>query len=299
MFSFYETLNTEELSHITFVKESAYGDGVTREVYSQFFKELFALKSSGVESNVPYSLTVTEARALGKLMIHAFIQSNFFPLNFAKATFEYLARSTVRNSSLIESFLFFIQKKERAVFTNFLYKKSESFSPEDKDIIWDVLIDCGVSAIPNPTNIKELVLQAARAVFIEKPCFTLLHISEGLGNIFKSLGQYEIDALYTMYRPTMENALAYFEWEAGTPSEERVESYFKRYVRSLDENQLSSLIQFATGSSNVEPDSFVKVEYVNQDSRCFMLRAAACFKVTYVPRNIEVYKQFTTMVEIL
>ena len=102
-----------------------------------------------------------------------------------------------------------------------------------------------------------------------------------------------------MYRPTMENALAYFEWEAGTPSEERVESYFKRYVRSLDENQLSSLIQFATGSSNVEPDSFVKVEYVNQDSRCFMLRAAACFKVTYVPRNIEVYKQFTTMVEIL
>ena len=29
-----------------------------------------------------------------------------------------------------------------------------------------------------------------------------------------------------------------------------------------------------------------------------MLRAAACFKTIYVPRNIEVYKQFTTtMVE--
>ena len=73
MFSLYETLNREELSHITFEKESAYGDGVTREVNSQFFKELFVLKSSGVESNVPYSLTVTEARALGKLMTHAFI----------------------------------------------------------------------------------------------------------------------------------------------------------------------------------------------------------------------------------
>ena len=73
MFSLYETLSREELSHITFEKESAYGDGVTREVNSQFFKELFVLKSSGVESNVPYSLTVTEARALGKLMTHAFI----------------------------------------------------------------------------------------------------------------------------------------------------------------------------------------------------------------------------------
>ena len=186
-------------------------------------------------------------------MTHAFIQSNFFPLNFAKANFEYLARSTVRDSSLIEPFLFFVKKNERTVFTNLLDKKRESFSLEDKDIIWDTLIDCGVSAIPNPTNIKELVLQAARAAFIEKPCFTLLHISEGLDNIFKSLVQYEIDALYTMYQPTVENVLAYFKWEASTPSEERVISYFKRYVKSLDENQLSSLIQFATGSSNVEP----------------------------------------------
>ena len=107
-------------------------------------------------------------------MTHAFIQSNFFPLNFAKANFEYLARSTVRDSSLIESFLFFVKKNERTVFTNLLDKKRESFSLEDKDIIWDALIDCGVSAIPNPTNIKELVLQAARAAFIEN---LVLHYS--------------------------------------------------------------------------------------------------------------------------
>ena len=114
MFSLYEVLNTEELSHITFQKESAHGDGVTREVYSQFLKELFALKSSGVDSNVPYSLTVTESRALGKLMKHAIIQSNFFPLNFAKATFEYLARSALRDASLIESF--FYSKKMKGLY---------------------------------------------------------------------------------------------------------------------------------------------------------------------------------------
>ena len=176
----------------------------------------------------------------------------------------------------------------KGLFTNFLDKKSESFYPEDKDITWHVLFDCGVSAIPNPTNMEGLVLQAARAVFIETPCFTLLHISEGLGNIFESLGQYEIDALYTMYRPTVENVLAYFKWEASTPSEERVESYFKRYVWSLDENQLYSLMQFATGSLNVEPGSFIKVEYVNQDSHCFMLHAAACFKIIYVPRKSQI-----------
>ena len=73
------------------------------------------------------------------------------------------------------------------------------------------MIEFGVSALPNPTNIKELVLQDAWVVFIEKLCFTLLHMSEGLGNIFKSFGQYEIDALYTMYQPAVENVLAYFK----------------------------------------------------------------------------------------
>ena len=115
-------------------------DCVTREVYSQFFRELFTLKSSGVESNVPYSLTATEARTLGKFMTHAFFQSNFFPLNLTKAT-EYFACSTVRDSSIIESFLFFYSKNKKAVFTNFLDKKNESFTLEDEDIIWDVLID--------------------------------------------------------------------------------------------------------------------------------------------------------------
>ena len=83
--------------HILFSnKQSAYRCGLTREFYSQSLKELFMLKRSGVESKVPYLLTTAEGRPLGGELRHAFIQSIFLPLNFAKATLNIL-HSTARD----------------------------------------------------------------------------------------------------------------------------------------------------------------------------------------------------------
>ena len=46
-----------ELKNTAFIGEMATRDGVTREVYSVFFKDLFLLKSAGLEASVPITLT--------------------------------------------------------------------------------------------------------------------------------------------------------------------------------------------------------------------------------------------------
>ena len=61
------------------------GDGVTREVHSIFFKDLFLL-----EASVPIALNLKEAESLGSMITNSFINNNFFPVRLAKATFEYL-----------------------------------------------------------------------------------------------------------------------------------------------------------------------------------------------------------------
>ena len=67
-------------------------DGVTREVYSVFFKDLFLLKSAGLEASVPITLNSKKAESSGSIMItNSFINNNFFPVCLAKATFEYLS----------------------------------------------------------------------------------------------------------------------------------------------------------------------------------------------------------------
>lgn len=110
------------------------------------------LKRSGVESKVPYLLTTAEGRPLGGELRHAFIQSIFLPLNFAKATLNIL-HSTARDQLIRVVSAIHLKKHERIVITNSLDSKNESFTLEGKAIIWDILIDRGVSPALNPKSI--------------------------------------------------------------------------------------------------------------------------------------------------
>ena len=42
---------------IKFRDENALGDGVSRDVYAQFYKDIFRLYSSGIRENVPLSFS--------------------------------------------------------------------------------------------------------------------------------------------------------------------------------------------------------------------------------------------------
>ena len=67
-----------ELKNIAFIGEMATGDGVTREVYSVFFKDLILLKSAGLEASVSIALNSKEAESLGSVITNSFNNNNFF-----------------------------------------------------------------------------------------------------------------------------------------------------------------------------------------------------------------------------
>lgn len=46
--------------NLVFKGENASGDGVTRDVYTQFFKEIFSMYSSGIHANAPTGLSAEE-----------------------------------------------------------------------------------------------------------------------------------------------------------------------------------------------------------------------------------------------
>ena len=97
-----------------------------------------------------------------------------------------------------------------------------------------------------------------------------------------------------MHTPTHSNVLEYLNVKVTSPMEEKTEAYISRYVRSLDRDSLSLFVQFYTSSSTIEPGSSIKVVFENQDDRNFVIRAAACFKIFYCPKNCSCYKQFKT-----
>ena len=81
-------------------------------MYSQFYKKIFCFHSSGIHENVPSSLSETESELFGKILRHAYIQYNIFPIEIAKAFFEQLLKGDVRNDTLIQSFKSYVQKNE-------------------------------------------------------------------------------------------------------------------------------------------------------------------------------------------
>ena len=67
--------------------DDALGDGVTKDVYSYFFKELFRFRCAGIDASVPTSLTDEETERVGIIITHAYVQQNLFTSWISKISF--------------------------------------------------------------------------------------------------------------------------------------------------------------------------------------------------------------------
>ena len=113
MFCMYQDAEiAKSVIKINFIGEDATDHGVTRDVYSQFCKDISRFGSSGIHANVPSSLSETESELFGKILTHAYIQYNIFPIQIAKPFFEQLLKGEVRNDTLIPSLKSYVQKNE-------------------------------------------------------------------------------------------------------------------------------------------------------------------------------------------
>ena len=107
------------------------GGGVTRELHSVFFKDLFLLKSAGLATSVPVARNSKEAESLGFMITNPFINNNFSLVCLAKAT--YLVFGDVCNSTLIESFKLYLQSNEKSILEKVLKGKNVC------DFDWQIL----------------------------------------------------------------------------------------------------------------------------------------------------------------
>ena len=60
--------------------DDAFGVGITKDVFSHFFKELFRFRCAGIGASVPTSLTDGEVERLGMIITHTYVQQNILPI---------------------------------------------------------------------------------------------------------------------------------------------------------------------------------------------------------------------------
>ena len=227
---------------------------------------------------------------------HAYVQQNIFPVGLAKSAFEYMLTNDVRDDTLLESFLLYVDVRERR-----LIKKAISDSSVIKKHhheLWDILLDCGLNSSPNVSNFKTLLKEAAKNVFIKKPFFIINKIELGLGAFCGGIKIEEIDALWDTYKPNNENVINCFEFDFDTtPGDDEVLSYFKRYLRNSTEEFLTLLLQFCTSISTVHLCEKIKINFKHQDSRNQFIASKACFKILYLPKTVNSFSSFKRILE--
>ena len=194
---------------IKFRNKNALRVGVSRDVYTQFYKDVFPLYSLDILENILLSFSEKDSEVFGRIITHCFIQYNVFPIEIeiGRTIFEQLLINEIRHSILLESFKSFIKKSERHSLEKLLSRKG--LSEEKTNNLLDMFTDCNFNQIPTVTNVEESILIVAKYVFVQRALF-MSKIPIGMDSFWTGFTTTAIDLLWNSHRPTVSNCLNHF-----------------------------------------------------------------------------------------
>ena len=283
---------------VTIDEYDASGDGVLREVFAMFWEEFLSNNSEGADHytlalQASYSESVYEA--LGRLIEHQFLMCGTLPLQLVEALLHQLVAGRVDQNCLERSLLSMMTSTERQVVNDAIYGRNF-----DTSRLLEILADYGVQTFPRPDNIKELILEVARAELVRKPFYALTKMKEGMSATFRSLiTTNDIAAMYHVCIPTSKNLLATLYSEPPRdPDEEKTFRWLMRYVGELSKESASKLLRFVTACETVVPGKRIRVEYDTMSDAAIRPRARTCFRILVLPKNYRTYVQMKRNIDL-
>ena len=280
------------LSHkifISFVNEDAVGHGVSRDAYSAFFESVY-LKMEGFFEKVPMCrFEVEDAETLGKIITHAFICFDMFPIGICKSALKEFLKLEVTDEELFASFLEFLQPNEAE-----LVRRCSRGLIEDVQSISDILFEYSIYTIPNKENVVQLITKAAKIALINTPCYLMQKVVSGMGNFWNKVSSHMISSLYDCTLPTSEKILSNLDANESCNQDQKVVTWLHRYIRCCSKEELQMLLRFVTGSPSIQPNMKIRVEFVDQMAQHLRPCSKTCFKILILPRQ---YSSFTEMKE--
>ena len=134
-------------ANFRFANEDAIADGVTFDVLSCFWDEIFLKYCDGCGECVPIfmlQLNEQDYEAVGKIITHTFVSCQLFPVRLCEALIHYCLFNMVWDKCLLTSFLNMLPPDDCNLLGISLDKQSTHFDAEQ---ILDVLADFNVTTL--------------------------------------------------------------------------------------------------------------------------------------------------------
>ena len=237
----------------TGIEEEGKGSGVLREVLTSFWHECFSSLTVGALQKVPsvrHDYQKGEWEAIGRLIVYGYSFAKYFPIALSPAFVAsvFFGEESLTPEFLIESFKSYVSQDESKVLEKAL---GNDFDPKDEDLL-DLLSNFNCYKSPAKTNIFNIVHELAHQELVQKPRY----IVDCLAPIINRMRVYtpfqtmeDLQKIYNEKKPTAKRVINLLSANPTPGAEQNSLEHFKRFVKSLNGNDLGGLLQFLTGSN--------------------------------------------------
>lgn len=276
--------------------------GVMKDLFSAFLCESYIKDFDG--SGLLYPSVHASARmdafsVLGCVYSHCYLVSGMFPdrIVFPCLAVALLGPNTTIPESLLEKyFLSSLSAHEAAALCDAMKCTDLDFGSDLKSRLTAILAWHGCRAIPQPSNMRQLLLQAANYTFFVKPAAALARMHNGipvehqafwaqmsmrrLHDIYTELSVSTPKVLSLLSEPTIVNEAQECAW-----------SYLRQFVGDMTVAELRSFLRFVTGSFVISVD-YITVVFNAMDGAGRRPQTRTCTATLEVPTTYASLPEF-------
>ena len=154
---------------------------------------------------------------VGKIINHAFLVSNVFPIEISMASFLSVLFE-VEDSEILGSFLDFLTDTEKQLVESFC----SSNSTKNSQPIFDILLEYGITNTPTKENIYQLMLKAGNVALIRNSNYAIKKIVDGMGMFWTKISKKMFISLYLVTKPTPEKIIDAIDSDYSSPKDGKV-----------------------------------------------------------------------------
>ena len=247
---------------ISFLGEIGVDDGgVHRDMYSGFWSTAYTTLFEGSTLLTPMihpQVEFSHLPIVGRIISHGYLVAGILPVRIAFPTLVAIILGpavAVSRGILLDTFLEYISSVERKTFKHALACSSSGvFSPELRGDLMSTLSRFGCRILPAPSNLLNVIEQAAKFEFVSKPAAGIAMMNSGIPLHHKPFwANHSIDSILHIYRKltlTPKKVSSLFQFPSVcSPQESRVCDYLKLMVENMKIEELRLFMRFVTGSS--------------------------------------------------
>ena len=265
---------------VLFKDEMAYGEGVSRDAFACFFKDVYDQLEGENEKVPPAHMDLEELELIGNIITYAFLVYNLFPVKISiSALKKEMFSVQVSHEELLQAYLHYLPNRERETVEKF------ATGHGDAQPIMDILMDSRIYTKPTKDNIYELCIRAAEMILIRYPSSSVKALVDGMGAFWKSVSCHMFMSLYKVTTPNADTVIAALNVEELCAQDGKLTTYLHRYIRACSEKGIETFLRFVTGSASLVPGDVIKVQFITQSHSILCPRSQTCFKILTLPRN--------------